>query len=84
MCRGGIVVVAVLAASMVSAEGAYIVTPLSEGIGSRTVDLGESFDLDVVLTSDAADEHLSAVFRVAFSSPGLSYESYQWLSPYAN
>ena len=62
----------------------YIITPLSSGASSLDLLPGDSFDLDVVLTSGASDEHLSAIFRVIFSSPGLSYESYDWQVPYAN
>ncbi|MBC7771464.1 MAG: hypothetical protein H7210_03100 [Pyrinomonadaceae bacterium] len=43
---------------------------------------GQSFDLDITLTSDAADQHNSAIFRVVFSSPGLVYQDYEWSTPY--
>ncbi len=66
-----------------SAHADYTLSPLSGGSASKTVQKGDSFSLDLVLTSDGSDEHNSAIFRVVFSSGGLSYESYAWTAPYA-
>ncbi|MDZ4753840.1 MAG: hypothetical protein SGJ11_05020 [Phycisphaerae bacterium] len=53
--------------------------------GSQQADLalGSTFDLDVIITSDAADFCNSAIFRVVFSKPGLLYESYAWSAPFS-
>jgi len=66
------------------ARADYIILPLWDDQDSATVSLGETFDLDIVLDSDASDEHISAIFQVVFSSPGLSYQSYEWYAPYEN
>ena len=62
----------------------YIIRPLCGGLDSATVDLDETFDLDIVLDSNASDEHISAILQVVFSAPGLSYQSYEWHAPYTN
>lgn len=54
-------------------------TPSSSG----TLALGAMFDLDVVLSGSPFDAHNSAIFRVAFSQPGLVYTGYRWEPPYA-
>lgn len=66
------------------AHGAYTLTPLVGGLNKVDVMPGDSFDLDIVLTSDAADDHLSSEFRVLFSDPGIQYNSYQWGNGYTN
>ena len=66
------------------AGGGYIITPVSGGLGSATVNPGDAIDLDIHLTSDAADEHTSAIFSLVFSKPGLVYEGYAWTAPYSN
>lgn len=76
-----------LAWGVAATHGAYIVTPLHGGQSSFTVEPNQAFDLDIVLTSDAADQHNSAIFRVNFRhdtdpAPGLRYDSYIWSAPY--
>ena len=66
------------------AVGSYIITPLSGGSSTATVFLGDTISLDVALTSDASDEHTSAIYRVVFSAAGLSYDSYLWAAPYTD
>jgi len=60
------------------AHADYKITPLSGGLSSIFSGPGDSFSLDLVLTSDTADTHLSSEFRVLFSEPGLKYVSYNW------
>lgn len=67
-----------------SAEAAYILTAKSAGASSALVTRGNSFDLDIALTSGAADQSNSAVFRIVFSDPGLVLNSYTWKAPYTN
>lgn len=71
-----------LAVGVGEVQASYILTPVSGGASTLEVTAGESFDLDVMLASDAGDVHNSAIFRVVFSEPGLVYESYSWSSPY--
>lgn len=78
----GIVCAAVLAAGGRSAAAAYVMTPMSGGASTIQVMPGDSFALDIMLTSDASDVHNSAIFRAVFSAPGLLYEGYSWSSPY--
>lgn len=68
----------------VPAGASYILTPLSGGAGAATVNPGDAIDLDILLTTSAADEHTSAILRLVFSEPGLLYEGYTWAAPYAN
>ena len=76
--------IVVICALAVPASANYVITPLCDGLSSKTVLPGESFDLDIVLTSDGSDVHDSAIFQVVFSKPSLSYNSYTWYSPYLN
>jgi len=64
------------------AHADYQITPLSGGLSSILRGPGDSFSLDIVLTSDTANTHLSSEFRVLFSEPGLRYLSYQWDTGY--
>ncbi len=74
---------ALLALSAVKwASADYILSPISDGQSERTVNRGQSFDLDLVLSTDGADVHDSAIFRVIFFEPGLRLESYLWAAPY--
>lgn len=66
------------------AQGAYSIFVASQGAASRTVQVGEAFNLDVVLFSDVSDVHNSAILRLVFSAPGLFYDSYLWSPPYGN
>ena len=74
--------IAAVSAVSSAAFGAYTITPLHNGGTSAEVAPGEAFDLDIVLTSNAADAHNSAIFRVGFSEPGLLYDAYLWVAPY--
>ena len=60
----------------------YILTIASGGLSTLVVSPGDTFDLDVTITSDAGDVHNSAIFQIIFSASGLIYESYFWASPY--
>ena len=66
----------------VSAYGDYVLTPLSGGSSTAAVAGGGSFTLDLVLTSDASDENMVAIFEVDPDQSGLTYNSYTWGSPY--
>lgn len=76
----GLMLVAALAAP---AAATYTITPLSAGMNQRTVLWGQSFVLDIVITSDVADTHNSAIFQTRFTQPGLILTDYQWGSPYS-
>lgn len=67
-----------------TASGAYMVGATSNGMASRTVQPGNSFQLDLVLTSDASDEINSAISRLVFSEGGLLYTGYSWTAPFEN
>jgi len=60
----------------------YQAALVSQGQTAATVRVGEGFDLDLVLTSDAVDKHSAAGLRLVFSVSGLSYERYAWALPY--
>jgi hypothetical protein len=62
----------------------YLLTPLSGGANSLTVQWGASFTLELELTSNANDQHNSAITEVLFTEPGLVYESYTWGAPYTD
>lgn len=66
-----------------AASADYILTPLCQGANSVEIEPGDTFTVDLVLTSEDASEHISAIFRVEFSLPGLIYKSYEWNSPYS-
>jgi hypothetical protein len=70
--------------TVASAQAAYILTPMSGGASSRTVQPGETISLDLVLTSDASNTHTSAVFDVVFSAEGLRLDSYSWGGSYSS
>lgn len=77
----------VFAAGFVCASpalAAYMLTPLSAGLNDRTVVLGESFSVDVVITSDTADRHTSAVFQTRFTRAGLILSDVIWGTPYVS
>lgn len=69
-----------LAAARLQAD--YTVALQSEGLSTRTVRVGEEFDLDVWLDSDAQDQHWAAVLRLEFSSSGLQLVRCDWSSPF--
>ncbi len=66
----------------VCGHAGYMLTPSVGGQPSLDVAAGQSFTLDVVLTSDAADQHNSSIFGLLFSSGGLVLEGFEWSSPY--
>lgn len=74
--------VATLAAA--PADAAYVMSPVSGGQVQRTVAWGQSFNIDIALTSNAtpADTHTSALFQVRFTQPGLVMTSLTWNNPY--
>lgn len=82
--RYAFVLGAVIGSGAHTARAAYLMTPLSGGLNQRSVAWGQSFTLDIVLTSDTApaDVHTSAVFQVRFTEPGLILNAAQWASPY--
>ena len=82
MCRYAVLfgVLSLLIAAPTEAD--YIVTPLVEGMSSVTVEWGDSFTLDLDLSSDAGDTHNSAIIDVIFAEPGILYEAYEWAAPY--
>ena len=70
--------------ALACARGDYVMSLSSGGTNAVTVARGGAVNLDVVLTSTAADGHNSAIFRLIATAPGLSYESYSWQAPYLN
>lgn len=77
--------VALLACALNSfVQADYILTPLSGGLDEITVSPGDSFTLDLILSSNAGDTHLSSAFSLIFSDSGLMYESYSWGAGYTN
>ena len=74
----------ILAVGLVNApaQAGYILTPLSGGSSTLDVQRGETFVLDLHLTSDASDTHLSSEFLVLFSQAGLMYVEYSWGTGY--
>lgn len=66
------------------AFGMYTLTPMSDGLNERTVALGQPFTLDVVITSDTADVHTSAVFQTRFTRAGLVLTGIEWGTPYVS
>lgn len=73
---------AVVVASGPSAMGDYVLSVVSDGASSLEVRPGDSFGLDIVLASDAAEVHNSSIFRLVFSDSGLWYDRYAWSAPY--
>lgn len=83
MIKQGLSLVVTAVAAMGSqAHASYIVTPRVNGSNAAIVAPGQSFNVDIVLNSNANDVHNSAIVRVVFSAPGLMYESYAWSAPY--
>ena len=66
------------------AHGAYTLSLVNQGQPTNSVRVGDRLDLDAVLTSDAADYHDSAIFRIELSTTGLVYQAYQWSEPFRN
>ena len=68
------------------ASGDYVWSAMVEDSTWVAVGAGSSFTVDLQLTSDTdpADINTSAIFEVAFSVPGLLYDSYTWAPPYQN
>ncbi len=64
------------------AHADYEVSPRSGGLHGITVQPGDSFVLDLVLTTDASDQLDGATFTVRFSEPGLRYDGYAWGAPF--
>ena len=62
--------------------GSYIIEPVHGGAHAVEVQPGGTISLDVRLTSDASDEHISAILLLTFSDPGLVYEAYAWSAPF--
>jgi hypothetical protein len=60
----------------------YILQPLVNGQTSVTVQPGDSFVLDLDLSSTVSDSHYAGIFTVEFSKPGLSYLDHTWSTPY--
>jgi hypothetical protein len=75
---------AVIALAAAPADAAYMMTPLSGGQNQRQLAWGQSFTLDIALTSNTtpADTHTSALFQVRFTQPGLVMTSATWAAPY--
>lgn len=67
-----------------SAYGSYTFTPVTGPTQdtSVTVKQGDSFNLDLLLTSNASDTNFASVFTVQFSKQGLQYNSHTWGAPY--
>lgn len=65
-----------------TARADYILRPSSGGATSLTVNWGDTFALDLVLSTAANDKSNSAIFQVRFTEPGLMYEDYAWAAPY--
>ena len=78
MLRCGTLVVLCSLAITASAFGDYTITPKVSGSTSVTKNQGESFHLELVLSSDANDTLTSAIFTLQFTKPGLTYDSYVW------
>lgn len=64
------------------AQAAYVMSVESGGGSSLSVNPGDSFSLDVVMTRDGADTFASALFAVEFDTAGLEYDSYLWNAPF--
>jgi hypothetical protein len=65
----------------------YILTPLSGGADEIWIDVNgteteRTFTVDLILTTNAGDAHLSSEFRLLFSQPGLTYFDYNWGTGY--
>jgi hypothetical protein len=74
---GGTLVVTglVLAAAAVPADAGYVLSMS----GPATVNPGQQFQVNAVLTSNASDTHDSAIFDVGFTGPSsLIYNGYLW------
>lgn len=71
-----------VALAALPAHAAYMITPMSAGSNARSVNWGEAFTLDLVITSNASDSHTSAIVQTRFTRSGLVLESYSWGAPY--
>jgi len=69
---------------LVPVHGAYTLSLLNQGQTTNSARVGERIDLDAVLTSESADYHDSAIFRIELSTTGLVYQAYQWSEPFRN
>jgi hypothetical protein len=65
------------------AEASYLLTPVSGGSSQLTVAPGNSFALNLVVSSTGADTCTSAVFTVDFSKSGLRLDNYTWGGSFA-
>lgn len=81
MSRFAILSLCVLS-GVATARADYILRPSSSGATSLTVNWGDTFALDLVLSTAANDKNNSAIFQVRFTEPGLIYEDYAWAAPY--
>ena len=80
----GVLAIVCLVVCPGAASADYILKPLVNSQPSLNVLRGDSFVLDLVLssTSTPADSHWAAIFTVDFSKPGLRYLGHSWYSPY--
>jgi hypothetical protein len=78
----GVILACVVGASGGSTSASYVMTPVSNGATFLEITPGESFQLDIELSSSGDVVHNSAIFRVIFSEPGISYDGYSWANPY--
>ncbi len=76
------VILVCLLAVAASAYGDYTLWPKVGGASSATVNQGDMFVMELVLTSDGADTHSSAIFTLEFEKPGLIYNFNGWVIPY--
>ncbi|MGP1345992.1 MAG: hypothetical protein ACTS3F_04890 [Phycisphaerales bacterium] len=65
-----------------SADAAYMLTPMVGGLSVVTLEYGQTFEMQVMLSSDAGDAHNSSLFRLLFTEAGIEYLGYSWGSPY--
>ncbi|MEI8197040.1 MAG: PEP-CTERM sorting domain-containing protein [Phycisphaerae bacterium] len=67
-----------------SAYADYTLAPVTGATHdiSATVKQGDSFNLDLLLSSNASNTHFASVFAVQFSKQGLQYNSHTWGAPY--
>lgn len=64
-------------------EGAVSLGVTASGLPSINLSPGESVAVGIILTSDTPFAFNSAIFRVRFSEPGLTYLGYSWTAPFA-
>lgn len=63
-------------------RAAYTIALFSNGEDSVAIQRGDSFDLEIWLSSNTSQENNSVIVRVAFSAAGLIYEGLEWEVPY--